>query len=202
MHSYMSNRPDQPWSHSLSSVSCSCLFQYWLELLVFSGQQICDDSLGDHLCGKSPAVENISIVSANFALQLATLSLGIAAGIATAVITTVVNGINSSGDDVGISAEQGNYFVAMIWIAVALLFLSSLTSLVQICTRSGSSGGGRRSQRMRMDQKGSYGMPMMPPRYNRGSIPYYMPMGMNEDPYMDPYSSRRNLRDDEYEEFR
>ncbi|KAK5064220.1 hypothetical protein LTR84_000053 [Exophiala bonariae] len=133
---------------------------------------------------------------------LATISLGIAAGIATAVITTVVNGINVSGDDVGISAEQGNYFMAMIWIAVALLFLSSLTSLVQICTKSTSSGAGSRSQRMKMGSKEGYGMPMISPRYYRGSMPYYMPMGMNDDPYMDPYSSRRNLRDDEYEEFR
>ncbi|KEF53802.1 uncharacterized protein A1O9_10203 [Exophiala aquamarina CBS 119918] len=135
---------------------------------------------------------------------LATLSLGIGAGIATAVITTVVNGINSSGDDIGISAEQGNYFVAMIWIAVALLFLSALTATVQLCTGgSRSAGGGRRAQKMRMKQQEGYGMPMMPPRYYRGSMPYYMPMGMNDDPYMDPYSSRRNLmRDDEYDEFR
>jgi hypothetical protein len=101
-----------------------------------------------------------------------------------------------------VSAEQGNYFVAMIWIAVALLFLSTLTATVQLCTGPRSSGGGR-SQRMKMQQKEAYGMPMMPPRYYRGSMPYYMPMGMNEDPYMDPYASRRNLmRDDEYEEFR
>lgn len=54
-----------------------------------------------------------------------------------------------------------------------------------------------------MKQQEVYGMPMMPPRYYRGSMPYYMPMGMNDDPYMDPYSSRRNLmRDDEYDEFR
>jgi len=116
----------------------------------------------------------------------------------------VVNGINASGDDIGVSADQGNYFVAMIWISVALLFLSALTATVQLCTGgSRSSGGGsRRAQKMRMKQQEMYGMPMMPPRYYRGSMPYYMPMGM-DDPYMDPYSSRRNLmRDDEYEEFR
>jgi len=48
----------------------------------------------------------------------------------------VVNGINSAGEDVVASAKQGNYFIALIWSAVAILFLSTLTTTAVLCIRS------------------------------------------------------------------
>ena len=140
------------------------------------------------------------------------MTLAICAGLSTAVITTVVNGINSNGDDIGVSASQGDTFMAMLWSAVALLFVACLTTTAQLCT--GGGGGreiGRRRRRREYDGYG-YHMPMsmgygghMPhhmshPMSSR-SMSHYMPHHMSQpyhhpsshyDPW-DPYGSRRSL---------
>ncbi|KAK7888579.1 hypothetical protein LTR67_008925 [Exophiala xenobiotica] len=110
---------------------------------------------------------------------IAFMTLAICAGLSTAVITTVVNGINSNGDDIGVSAKQGDTFMALMWSAVALLFVSSLTTTAQLCTGGGGGGGreiGRQRRRREHDGYG-YHMPM-----SMGYGGHHMPHHMSHDP--------------------
>ncbi|KIY00099.1 uncharacterized protein Z520_03784 [Fonsecaea multimorphosa CBS 102226] len=133
---------------------------------------------------------------------LALLSLTICAGIATAIITIVVNGVNANGEQIGVSANQGNVFLALIWIAVALLFVSTLTTSITLCV-----GPSRRKTHTRLREQDGYDMP--PVALKRRPAPYYM--HPPDSSYWDAFSSRRMLvdprdREEEYypygEEFR
>ncbi|ETI27581.1 hypothetical protein G647_00030 [Cladophialophora carrionii CBS 160.54] len=122
---------------------------------------------------------------------IALVALTICSVIATAIVTIVVNGINANGDDIGVSADQGNYFMAMIWIAVALLFVSTLTTTATLCI-----GSSRRSHAPLRQYEGYD----MPPMGRRKPVPYYI---YSPDPRdWDPYSSRRTLvNDGEYNQY-
>lgn len=52
------------------------------------------------------------------------LGLGLASGIITGTMVIFVNTINSQGGDIGLSATQGNRFLAMIWAATIFMFLT------------------------------------------------------------------------------
>ncbi|EXJ73140.1 uncharacterized protein A1O5_04289 [Cladophialophora psammophila CBS 110553] len=132
---------------------------------------------------------------------LALLSLTICAGIATAITTIVVNGINANGAQIGVSAQQGNVFLALIWIAVALLFISTLTTAATLCV-----GPSRRSH-VPVRQYEAFDMPPVVTKRRPMMMPYYMQPP--DSGYWDAFSSRRMLvdpRDNEYygygEEFR
>ncbi|OAP58124.1 hypothetical protein AYL99_07214 [Fonsecaea erecta] len=137
---------------------------------------------------------------------IALLTLMITASLATAIITIVVNGVNANGEEIGVSAQQGSVFLALIWIAVALLFVSTLTTAITLCV-----GPGRRTH-TRLRQQDAYDMPSvmpmpMPMMLKRRPGAYYMQTP--DSNYWDAFSSRRMLvdpRDDEYygygEEFR
>lgn len=73
-------------------------------------------------------------------LQLAFLSIGIASGIATAIIVKATNTINKYGEDIGIAAYKGGRFLGMTWAATALMLLAAIVSIAQCC-------GGRRKDR-------------------------------------------------------
>ncbi|OQU96446.1 hypothetical protein CLAIMM_02527 [Cladophialophora immunda] len=122
---------------------------------------------------------------------LALLSLTICAGITTAIITIVVNGVNANGEQIGVSAQQGNVFLALIWIAVALLFISTLTTSATLCV-----GPSRRSHARLGGQEG-YDMP--PVMLKRKQAPYYMQPP--DSSYWDAFSSRRMLVDPREEEY-
>ncbi|KIW79112.1 hypothetical protein Z517_08952 [Fonsecaea pedrosoi CBS 271.37] len=116
---------------------------------------------------------------------LALLSLTICAGITTAIITIVVNGVNANGEDIGVSAKQGNAFLALVWIAVALLLISTLTSSITLCV------GPSRRTHTRLREPEAYDMP--PVMFKRRKAPYYM--SPPDSSYWDGFSSRRMLVD-------
>ncbi|KAK4507832.1 hypothetical protein PRZ48_001567 [Zasmidium cellare] len=57
---------------------------------------------------------------------LAFLVLGIASAIATAIAVKGASVINKYGDDIGVSAQQGNKFMILTWVATGLLLLASI----------------------------------------------------------------------------
>lgn len=129
-------------------------------------------------------------------LQVALFCLAITAGLATGCITTVVNGINANGYEIGASANQGNTFMAMIWSAVALLFISTLTVGAQLCTGSGRDPSPRKRRYRKREYEG-YLMPNRSYAPVPPTMPYMMapprhPASSAYD-YWDPYSSRRTL---------
>ena len=102
-----------------------------------------------------------------------------------------MNGINEADEDLGLSADQGDLFLGLIWSAVALCFIATLTTTIQLCvpTRDRRYPSSKRRDRY-SQQKGPYGM-------------YPMSRDQNGSHYAeDPYSSRRALRwpGDEWEE--
>ncbi|KAF2172507.1 hypothetical protein M409DRAFT_50195 [Zasmidium cellare ATCC 36951] len=57
---------------------------------------------------------------------LAFLVIGIASAIATAIAVKGASVINRYGDDIGVSAQQGNKFMILTWIATGLMLLASI----------------------------------------------------------------------------
>lgn len=65
---------------------------------------------------------------------IALISSAIAAGISTSMTHNVVAAVNAAGDDVGISANRGDLFLAITWSGVALLAVSTLIAAMKFCT--------------------------------------------------------------------
>jgi len=66
-------------------------------------------------------------------LQLAFLTIGIASGLATAVIVKAVDTINKYGHDIGIAGYKGARFLGMTWAATGVMLLASMLSIAQCC---------------------------------------------------------------------
>jgi hypothetical protein len=84
---------------------------------------------------------------------LALAALGIAAAIATTVITNVVGAINTDGEDVGLSAEQGDQFLAATWAGVALLFVSTVVASLQLCTAGAAAASSASERRQKKKEQ-------------------------------------------------
>lgn len=57
---------------------------------------------------------------------LAFLVIGIASAIATAIAVKGASVINKYGDDVGVSAQQGNKFMILTWVSTGSMLLASI----------------------------------------------------------------------------
>lgn len=56
---------------------------------------------------------------------LAFLAIAIASAISTAIAVKSANVINHHGSSVGISAKRGNKFLALTWVATAIMLMAS-----------------------------------------------------------------------------
>lgn len=65
--------------------------------------------------------------------QIAFLSLGIASGVATALASKFTKDINKFGKPIGVSASKGKEFLALTWVATALMLLGSLLWIGECC---------------------------------------------------------------------
>lgn len=72
------------------------------------------------LAGRLSAILNV------IADWMAFVTLGIASAIATAVAVKGARTINKYGGEVGVSADRGNKFLVITWVATGLLLLSSV----------------------------------------------------------------------------
>lgn len=57
---------------------------------------------------------------------LAFLVIGIASAIATAIAVKGASVINKYGDDIGVSAQQGNKFMILTWVSTGLMLVASI----------------------------------------------------------------------------
>lgn len=57
---------------------------------------------------------------------LAFLAIGIASAIATAIVVKSTQLINKYGNDIGIEAQKGSKFLAITWVATAVMLVASL----------------------------------------------------------------------------
>lgn len=64
---------------------------------------------------------------------LAFLAIGLASAIVTAVIVKGADVINKYGNRIGIEAHKGSKFLAITWAATALMFLTLVWWLVEVC---------------------------------------------------------------------
>ena len=70
----------------------------------------------------------------NFLVDIvAFLALGIASGIATAIIDKATSKINFYGKTIGVAAYKGSAFLGMTWAAVALMLLASVLWIFDCC---------------------------------------------------------------------
>ena len=58
---------------------------------------------------------------------LAFLALALASAVVTAIIVEATHLINHFGNDIGVSAQKGNKFLALTWAATALMLVASVT---------------------------------------------------------------------------
>jgi hypothetical protein len=54
------------------------------------------------------------------------VAIGIASATSTAIVTKGTDVINKYGDDIGVSAERGNKFLIITWVATGLMLLASI----------------------------------------------------------------------------
>jgi SUR7/PalI family len=73
---------------------------------------------------------------------LSFFTLGIASAIATAVAVKGNNVIDKYGKAIGVEAERGNRYLALTWVATALMFVATLFGCAGMCF-------GRRKHRVR-----------------------------------------------------
>lgn len=159
---------------------------------------------------------HLRLVSAN-RLQLAFFSLIVSAGLSTAIDTTVVDNITADGDQVGITANSGSWFLAVSWIAVSLLFISTLSAIAEACTGGARHRPKRRGYRRAASPGSGYMVPSvmgpspapMMPQPHPFSSPFQNPFASFAHPasawsgptmvhpgyhqYHDPYASRHSL---------
>ncbi|KAI9878197.1 MAG: hypothetical protein M1830_001589 [Pleopsidium flavum] len=64
---------------------------------------------------------------------IAFLVLGIASGIVTVMVVKATNMINQHGNDIGIAAYKGRKFLAMTWVATAVMLVAAIAWIADCC---------------------------------------------------------------------
>ncbi|KAF1975788.1 hypothetical protein BU23DRAFT_579007 [Bimuria novae-zelandiae CBS 107.79] len=64
---------------------------------------------------------------------LSFLAIGLASALVTAVIEKGADVINKHGSDIGVRADKGKKFMAITWVATALMFVTLLLWVVELC---------------------------------------------------------------------
>jgi hypothetical protein len=64
---------------------------------------------------------------------LAFLAIGIASALVTAVLVKGTDVINRYGKDIGVQATRGNKFLALTWVATALMFITLAAWSLELC---------------------------------------------------------------------
>ena len=85
--------------------------------------------------GRMAACVNIMVTA------LAFLAIGLASALVTAVIVKGANIINKYGNEIGLEAQKGGKFLALTWVATALMFITISVWTFETCC------GHRRRQR-------------------------------------------------------
>ncbi|KAK8106267.1 hypothetical protein PG999_009626 [Apiospora kogelbergensis] len=98
--------------------------------------------IGALIIGPSTMFSVASAITAT----LATLALGIASAISTAIAKKGASEINDKGDDVGISAKAGGKFMIITWVAFGSIVIA-LVSWIAIWLKNRRSGVPRRQRR-------------------------------------------------------
>ncbi|KAF1837474.1 hypothetical protein BDW02DRAFT_128975 [Decorospora gaudefroyi] len=64
---------------------------------------------------------------------LAFLAIGLASALVTAVVVKATDIINDKGEDIGLAASWGGKFLALTWVATALMLIVVLAWIVEFC---------------------------------------------------------------------
>jgi hypothetical protein len=112
--------------------------------IAFAGIALISALVSIFFSGRLSAFANIIID------LIAFLAVGIASAIATAISVKAADIINDKGERVGISAQKGNKFLILTWVATACLLVASLVWCFDCVV-------GRRNKNRNRNRKGSFG---------------------------------------------
>ena len=101
-------------------VVSNAMFVLYCIGIAFAGLALIAALVSIFLSGRLSAFVNIVID------LIAFLAVGIASALATAIAVKAAKVINDKGDRVGISAQKGNKFMILTWVATGCLFVASL----------------------------------------------------------------------------
>ena len=82
--------------------------------------------------------------------QLAFFALAVASALATAIIDKVVDAVNKYGKEVGASATKGTRFLAMTWVATAVMLIAAIVWIFECIV-------GRKREKRYVDDSGKAG---------------------------------------------
>lgn len=123
-------------------VASNAMFVLYCIGIAFAGLALISAFVSIFFSGRLSAFVNIIID------MIAFLAVGIASALATAIAVKAANIINDKGDRIGISAQKGNKFMILTWVATGCLLLASLVWCFDCVI-------GRRN--MNRNRKGAYG---------------------------------------------
>lgn len=129
--------------HALEVVS-NAMFVLYCIGIAFAGLALISALVSIFFNGRLSAFVNIVID------LIAFLAVGIASALATAIAVKAAKIINDKGDRVGISAQKGNKFMILTWVATGCLFVASLVWCFDCVV-------GRRNKNRSRNHKGSFG---------------------------------------------
>jgi hypothetical protein len=129
--------------HALEVVS-NAMFVLYCIGIAFAGLALIAALVNVFLSGRLSALVNVVID------LIAFLALGIASALATAIAVKAAKIINDKGDRVGISAQKGDKFMILTWVATGCLFVASLVWCFDCVV-------GRRNKNRSRNHKGSFG---------------------------------------------
>lgn len=129
--------------HALEVVS-NAMFVLYCIGIAFAGLALISALISVFFSGRLSAFVNIVID------LIAFLAVGIASALATAIAVKAARIINDKGDRVGISAQKGNKFMILTWVATGCLFVASLVWCFDCVV-------GRRNKNRSRNHKGSFG---------------------------------------------
>lgn len=101
-------------------VASNAMFVLYCIGIAFAGLALISAIISIFFSGRLSAFANIIID------MIAFLAVGIASAIATAIAVKAADVINDKGDRIGISAQKGNKFMILTWVATACLLVASL----------------------------------------------------------------------------
>jgi hypothetical protein len=129
---------------SALEVASNAMFVLYCIGIAFAGLALISALVSIFFSGRLSAFANIIID------LIAFLAVGIASAIATAISVKAADIINDKGERVGISAQKGNKFLILTWVATACLLVASLVWCFDCVV-------GRRNKNRYRNRKGSFG---------------------------------------------